>query len=148
MNRWKGHKAMAGTQFLNPPEMGPSQGLYSQIVHHQESSLAFVSGQVAIDNRGTFVGEGDVAKQTEQIFKNIGAALASLDEDWASVLKLTTYLTSPDDFPAFAATRKQLFESYYPDGRYPGHTLLVVSALSAPLHLVELEAVVAHSTSP
>jgi 2-iminobutanoate/2-iminopropanoate deaminase len=138
---------MAGTQFLNPPEMGPSQGLYSQIVHHPESSLAFVSGQVSIDSSGTFVGEGDVARQTEQIFKNIGAALASLGEEWTSVLKLTTYLTSSDDFPAFAATRKRLFESYYPDGRYPSHTLLVVSALSAPHHLVELEAVVAHSTS-
>jgi 2-iminobutanoate/2-iminopropanoate deaminase len=138
---------MAGTQFLNPPEMGPSQGLYSQIVHHHESSLAFVSGQVAIDSEGMFVGEGDVAQQTEQIFKNIGAALASLGEEWASVLKLTTYLTSFDDFPAFATTRKRLFESYYPDGRFPGHTLLVVSALSAPLHLVEVEAIVAHSTS-
>jgi enamine deaminase RidA (YjgF/YER057c/UK114 family) len=147
MNSWKGHQAMAGTQFLNPPEMGPSQGLYSQIVHHQPSSLAFVSGQVAIDEGGTFVGEGDVAAQTEQIFKNIGAALASLGEEWASVLKLTTYLTSADHFPAFAATRKRLFQSYYPDGRFPGHTLLVVSALSAPLHLVEVEAIVAHSTS-
>lgn len=139
---------MPGTEVQNPAQMGPSQGLYSQIVRHKQSGQAFISGQVAIDADGTFVGEGDAGKQTEQIFRNIGAALESLGEDWSSVIKITTYLTSAGDFPAFAATRKRLFESFYPEGRYPAHTLLVVSALSAPHHLVELEAVVSNSTSP
>lgn len=136
---------MAGTEYLNPAEMGPSQGLYSQIVLHQASGQAYISGQVAIDSSGQFVGEGDVEAQTEQIFANIGAALSSLGEDWSSVIKLTTFLTSSDGLPGFAAARRRLFDSVYPDGRYPGHTLMVVTALSAPHHLVELEAVVSHS---
>lgn len=138
---------MAGTEYLNPAEMGPSQGLYSQIVLHAASGQAFLSGQVAIDSTGDFVGEGDFEAQTEQIFANIGTALASLGEDWSSVIKLTTFLTSADGLPGFAAARRRLFDSVYPDGLYPAHTLMIVSALSAPHHLVELEAVVSHSGS-
>lgn len=136
---------MAGTQYLNPTELGPSQGLYSQIVIHQASGQAYLSGQVAIDSRGDFVGEGDAEAQTEQIFANIGAALASLGEDWSSIIKLTTYLTSADQLPAFAAARRRVFDTFYPDGKYPGHTLVVVPALSAPHHLVELEAIISHA---
>ncbi|TAM66946.1 MAG: RidA family protein [Microbacteriaceae bacterium] len=136
---------MAGIRHVNPPEMGPPLGLYSQIVIHEASCQAFVAGQVAIDSSGEFIGQGDVGLQTEQILKNIGAALASLGEDWSSVISLTTYLTSAEDFPEFARTRKRLFASYFPDAAFPAHTLLVVSALSAPHHLVELDAVVSYS---
>ena len=41
--------------------------------------------------------------RAERIDDEVAAALASLGEEWASVLKLTTYLTSFDDFPAFAS---------------------------------------------
>lgn len=136
---------MPGTKYLNPAEMGPSQGLYSQIILHEASNQAWISGQVSIDSDGAFVGEGDFEAQTEQIFKNIGAALEHLGEDWSSVIKLTTYLTSADGLPGFAAARRRLFDAVYPDGLYPGHTLIVVPALSQPQHLVELEAVVSHS---
>lgn len=128
---------------VNPPAMGPSQGLYSQIVTMPEIGLAFVSGQVSIDRDGTFVGEGDPKAQTTQILRNIGAALEHYGRDWGSLVKLTTYLTSAEHYPAFAAARGEFFAEHFPDGDFPGHTLLVVDALSAPQHLVELEAVIA-----
>lgn len=136
---------MPGTQYLNPAEMGPSQGLYSQIVLHEASGQAYISGQVAIDRDGDFIGLGDVEAQTTQILANIGAALESLGEDWSSVIKLTTYLVSAEGIPGFAAARRRHFDAVYPGGLYPAHTLSIVTALSAPHHLVELEAVVSHS---
>jgi enamine deaminase RidA (YjgF/YER057c/UK114 family) len=94
------------------------------------------------------VGEGDVEGQTTQILHNVGQALEFLGQDWGSLVKLTTYLTSVDHYPAFAKARAAWFDAHYPDGRYPTHTLLVVEALSAPHHLVELEAVIAVAEAP
>lgn len=128
---------------VNPPAMGPSQGLYSQVVTAPAAGLAFVSGQVSIDRDGNFVGEGDPGAQTTQILRNIGAALQHFGRSWESLVKLTTYLTSADYYPAFATARSAFFAEHYPDGDFPGHTLLVVDALSAPHHLVELEAILA-----
>ena len=136
---------MTKIEFVNPAEMGPSQGLYSQIVIHKEAHVAYISGQVSIDENGDFVGEGDYEKQTEQILNNIGKALDYLGEGWASVLKLTTFLTSEEGLPGFGAARRRLFDTEFPTGAFPAHTLMIVAGLSQPHHLVELEAVVAYS---
>ncbi|MFJ6359182.1 RidA family protein [Pseudarthrobacter oxydans] len=130
---------------LNPEQMSTHTSPFSHIVCHEKSSLAFLSGQTAVDRDGTLVGEGDAARQTEQVFKNIEAALESLGESWASVISLTTYLTSYEHMQAFRETRARLFDSYFPDGGHPAHTLLVVAGLGSPQHLIEVEAVVAHS---
>jgi 2-iminobutanoate/2-iminopropanoate deaminase len=129
---------------LNPPEMSPHLSPFSHIVCHEMSGLAFLSGQTAVDPAGTLIGEGDAGKQSEQVFKNIGFALESLGEDWSSIISLTTYLTSYEHMPAFRETRTRLFNSYFPDGKYPAHTLLLVAGLGSPEHLVEIEAVVSH----
>ncbi|TRW47570.1 RidA family protein [Georgenia yuyongxinii] len=134
---------MTQIEHIDPATMGPAQGLYTQLIHVRSGGLVFVSGQVAIGPDGSFVGEGDVERQTRQILENIGAALAHVGQGWEALVKLTTYLTSASDYPAFAAARKDFFDTHYPEGRYPTHTLLVVDALSAPHHLVELEAVIA-----
>lgn len=126
---------------INPDAMGPSQGLYSQIV--VTGSLAFVAGQVSIDKDGSFLGRGDAYIQTKQILLNLDAAIMSLGETWGSVVRLTTYLTSETYIPDFGKARKELFDRVYSAGDYPAHTLMVVKALSAPDHLVELDAVIA-----
>lgn len=80
------------------------------------------------------------------MFANIQAALDALGEGWASVLSLTTCLTSRDSMPAFREVRQRLFASYFPDGEYPAHTLLLVDGLGSPDHMVEIEAVIAHES--
>lgn len=132
---------------LNPAQMSPHTSPFSHIVCHEQSGLAFLSGQTAVDREGSLVGEGDAARQTEQVFRNIGTALEYLGEDWSSVLSLTTYLTSYEHMQGFREARTRLFASYFPDGGHPAHTLLVVAGLGSPQHLVEIEAVIAHSAS-
>ena len=61
------------------------------------------------------------------------------------MISLTTYLTSYDHMPAFRETRTRLFDSYFPDGEYPAHTLLLVAGLGSREHLIEIEAVISHS---
>jgi 2-iminobutanoate/2-iminopropanoate deaminase len=133
---------MSEVTCTNPSEMSPPLGLYSQVVRHERSGLAFIAGQVATDMHGVVVGSGDVMEQTRQTFRNIEGALNSLGCDWSSVIRFTTYITDRAYSTGFSQARKELFESAYPNGNYPAHTLMIVAGLSAESHLVEIDTVV------
>jgi enamine deaminase RidA (YjgF/YER057c/UK114 family) len=133
----------ARVEYLNPEGMATPLGLYSQVSRDSRSGLVFVAGQVALAGDGTFVGEGDLAAQARQTFLNVGAALRGAGADWSDVLRLTTYLTRFEDYGVFRDVRGEIFGQIFPDGRYPPHTLLVVAALSAPEHLIEVDAIAA-----
>lgn len=76
-----------------PKPIGPySQGVIS-------GGLLFVSGQIAIDPATDKVIEGDVAKQTEQVLKNLLAVLKEAKMGPENVVKTTVYLTDMADFP-------------------------------------------------
>ena len=126
---------------IQPPGLGPALGQYVQVTHDPASGLVFVAGQVAIDSEGEMVGIGDIAAQTVRTFDNVRTALAGAGSSLADTLKLMTYLVDPAHLPAFREARTRLFAEYFPDGAYPAHTLVIVSALSAPEHLIEIEAV-------
>lgn len=116
-------------------------GLYAQALQAQPQGLLFIAGQVSIDAGGTLVGEGDVAAQTQQIFRNIGAILESVDADFSSVLEFTTYVVGRDAIQPFIQTRSELFATLYPGRDYPPNTLLVVAGLVREDYLLEIKAV-------
>ena len=117
-------------------------GLYSHATAADPGqSLLWVSGQLAIDSSGNEVGADDFRQQLGQVFQNLGSVLAAADCTFENVLKFTTYLVRTEDIPTFYDERIKLFRSLYPEGRYPGNTLLVVQALTGPRFLVEIEAV-------
>jgi enamine deaminase RidA (YjgF/YER057c/UK114 family) len=95
-----------------------------------------LSGQVAFDESGQLVGEGDAPAQCEQIFRNIerllGKAGASLDD----VVLLTCYLTHADVFPAYAAVKRRVFP-----GTAPAGTSVIVAGLLDSRFLLEVEVV-------
>lgn len=130
--------------YLNPDTLATPLGLYSQVSSEPESTLIFVAGQVALGRDRVLVGLGDFAAQAKQAFANVDAALTAAGANWTTVLKLTTYLTRPADCAAFRTVREEIFNTLLPNGGpYPPHTLLVVAALSAPEHLIEIEAIAA-----
>ena len=49
-------------KFVNPPNLKPL-GMYSQVAVATGGSLAFISGQVAVDAQGKVVGAGDIQAQ-------------------------------------------------------------------------------------
>ena len=57
---------------VNPTTTAHPIGLYSHMLRVKASELLFLAGQVGLDANGKLVGEGDVAAQTGQTFKNIG----------------------------------------------------------------------------
>jgi 2-iminobutanoate/2-iminopropanoate deaminase len=76
-----------------PAAIGP----YSQAV--RSGGFLFCSGQVGVDPAtGQLVGGGDVAAETRQVLKNVGAVLAAAGTSFAGVVKATIFLADMADF--------------------------------------------------
>jgi enamine deaminase RidA (YjgF/YER057c/UK114 family) len=133
--------AQSPITYLNPPSAPPVQGLYSHVSRVAPGELAFIAGQVAIDQAGNPVGVGDMARQVQQVFANLGLILRELGVDFGAVVQFTTYLTRADGIAAFMATRGEIFPKLFAGGKYPPNTLLVVERLVKPEFLVEVEAI-------
>jgi 2-iminobutanoate/2-iminopropanoate deaminase len=87
-------------RFVNPETVAPPVGSYSHAVTLDvgEATLIFVSGQIALDRAGRLVGEGDMARQAEQVFENLKAILEAAGSSFDQVLSTTIYITDFADF--------------------------------------------------
>ncbi|WP_119418907.1 RidA family protein [Desertibaculum subflavum] len=124
----------------NPAGMAKPTG-YTHVTVVGAGRQAHISGQVALDAGGNLVGKGDLAAQTEQVFANLKAALASVGADFSKVFKMVTYVVNltPDKLPAVRGVRAKVFG----DGPYPASTLVGVTALVNPDFLIEIEVIAA-----
>lgn len=94
-----------------PAAVGP----YSQGV--RSGDLLYSAGQVPIDPaNGKLVG-GDIAAQTHQVMKNLGAILAAAGGGFGDVLKTTCFLADMADFAAFNAVYAEYFAGVAPPAR-------------------------------
>ncbi len=109
---------------------------YSQAA--RVGDLLFVSGQVAVDERGRVVGRDDISAHVEQVFKNLKAVLDAGGSGLELVSKLTILATSLEYLPAIREVRRQFFG---PVSHYPASTFMVVAGLARPDYLVEIEAI-------
>lgn len=96
-----------------------------------------ISGMVAFDAEATIVGEGDVEKQTEQVFQNMRAVVEEAGGTMADIVSTTTYLVDVADAPVVNAARARHFTGDV----LPTHTVVGVAALARPQFLVEISAV-------
>jgi 2-iminobutanoate/2-iminopropanoate deaminase len=85
------------TKSLHTDKAPAAIGPYSQAV--VANGFLFTAGQIALDPVTGQVVEGDVVAQTEQVFQNLGAVLASAGATWTDVVKSTVFLTEMRDFP-------------------------------------------------
>jgi reactive intermediate/imine deaminase len=102
--------------------------------------LLFVAGQVALDQEGNLVGEGDAAAQARQVLTNLKSVVEEAGGQMSDVARTTLYLTRLEDRGPVAEVRKEFFPA-----PAPANTLLVVASLAAPEFLVEIDAIVAIS---
>ena len=70
--------------------------------------FVFVSGQVPVDAQGAIV-PGGVRAETEQVMKNIEAALALAGCSLSDVVKTTVWLKHAEDFAEFNAAYAAFF---------------------------------------
>ena len=124
--------------------LGSPVGLYSHAVPLPAGSqLLCVSGQLSVDAEGNSVAEGDFDGQMRQVFSNLATVLEAAGAGLGDVVKMTTYLTDAALIDDFYRVREVLFADYFPDGVYPGNTLLVISRLVRPEFQIEIEALAA-----
>ena len=131
-------------EYLNPPTLSaPPGAMYSQAVRVRAGETLYISGQVARDQAGKLVGEGDVVAQYRQVWNNVGLALAAVGLRHEHLVKTTTYVVGEANIPPIRAVRKELAPA-----KAPTSTMLVVPALAIPGALVEIEAVAAFPDTP
>lgn len=98
--------------------------------------LVLVSGQVAVDDDGQVVAEGDLGGQSRYVLERVRSVLRAAGGDLGDVVKLTTFLTDMSRYGEFSTVREQLFQEPFPASSSVG-----VSALIRPELLIEVEAV-------
>jgi len=122
-------------------------GLQKPISHYTDAvrfnDLVFISGLAPFDENDRLVGEGDVAAQTRQIFKNMRKILDAAGADFSDILKVTVFLTDVADRTKINPVRQEFFGS-----SRPASTLIGVSELALPGMKIEIEAVVGLSAKP
>ena len=119
------------------PEAKPVAN-YKMATRLEGGRLLYISGQVAWDTSGNIVGKGDVRAQARQTFANLRGVLQAAGGDFGNLMKITTYITKIEDFPAVAEARSEVF-----GGQLPASTLIVVMGLFHPDFLIEVEGVAA-----
>ncbi|NUP20125.1 MAG: RidA family protein [Streptomyces sp.] len=95
-----------------------------------------VSGQLALDEHGGLVGEGDPSAQARQVFENLRRCLAAAGATFDDVVKLTYFVTDMSHMPAIRTARAE----HIPDDRLPAASAVQVAGLVRPEFLMEVEA--------
>lgn len=104
-----------------PAPVGP----YNQAVT-AAGQLVFVAGQIPLDPvSGAIVGEGDVARQTEQVFANLKGVLEAAGVTLQDVVKTTVFLVDMNDFAAMNA----VYAQYFDEALAPARACVEVSRL-------------------
>jgi enamine deaminase RidA (YjgF/YER057c/UK114 family) len=122
---------------LQPEGLAKPRG-YSHSVSARGTSV-FIAGQVAFDADGRVVGAGDLRAQTEQVFRNLGHALAAAGARVEDLVKFTVFVVDfkPPDREVIAEVRSRFIGHAAP----PASTLVGVQALVLPELMIEIEAI-------
>jgi enamine deaminase RidA (YjgF/YER057c/UK114 family) len=121
---------------IYPGNPGDWKALYTPAMIVPAGKLAYISGQVAFDERGAVVGVGDIVTQAIRVFDNLGALLKASGSDFTRVIKTNYYITDVSLFPKVAELRPRYFSM-----PYPASTMVEVKGLVHPDLMLEIEAV-------
>jgi enamine deaminase RidA (YjgF/YER057c/UK114 family) len=104
--------------------------------------LVFVGGQVALDERGSVIGPGDIEVQTRTVFEYITKILHKAGAGWKDVVKLNTYYDftgSGDELRKYWERMTKVRLEYLPNPGPAGTALR--SGLGYPGLLIEVDAI-------
>lgn len=120
------------------PEGAKPVANYKMATRQESGRLLYISGQVARDADGNSVGKNDISAQARQVFHNLRQVLQAAGGDLQDLLKITTYVTNIDNYPAVIEVRNEVFQ-----GELPASTLIVVEGLFHEDFLLEIEGMAA-----
>jgi 2-iminobutanoate/2-iminopropanoate deaminase len=125
-------------RLFNPPNIAPPAATYSHGVEiGPNARWLYVAGQVGTRPDGMTI-DPNIEGQAEQAWRNVVATLEGAGMNIKNLVKVTSFLTRPQDIPAYAKVR----DRFLGDAR-PATTMVVVQALARPSFLIEVEATAA-----
>jgi enamine deaminase RidA (YjgF/YER057c/UK114 family) len=127
--------------YLNPKELNQPKFYTHAVAAEGARKLVYVSGQVSWDAAGAVVGKGDMRAQSEQVFRNVTAALKAAGAGWGDIVKMNGYMVgmNAERVTAYREVRQR----YLKEGALPASTLVGVEALVHPDLLLEVEVIAA-----
>ncbi|MFF8641190.1 RidA family protein [Streptomyces sp. NPDC015345] len=126
---------MSRLTHISAPEGVAPATAYTHVVMGT-GRLVAISGQLALDEDGDLVGEGDAAAQARQVFENLRRCLAAAGATFDDVVKLTYFVTDMAHMPAVRAAR----DAFLDPERLPAASAVQVAALVGSEFLMEIEA--------
>jgi enamine deaminase RidA (YjgF/YER057c/UK114 family) len=94
----------------------------------------WVAGTTATDENGQVVGVNDAAAQTRYALQKIGRALQEAGASFADVVRARTFVTDISQWEVIGRVHGEFFGEVR-----PAATMVEVSRLIDPAHLVEIE---------
>ncbi len=115
-----------------PAPVGP----YNQAIV-ASGQMIFVAGQIPLNPQSmTIIGDGDIAKQTEQVMANLEAILTAAGASFNNVVKTSVFLKDMNDF----AVMNAVYAKYFSEDSSPARACVEVSRLPKDV-LVEIECI-------
>ena len=123
-------------RYINPPTLARPMG-YTHVVEASGARTFYIAGQVALDDSGNIVGEGDMGAQARQVFENLHTALRAVGASFKDVVKLTYFIVDMSQMQTVREARDQYIKPEY----LPASTAVEVRRLAREEFLLEIEAV-------
>lgn len=101
----------------------------------ESTRMVYISGQLAFDEDGKLVGEGDIRLQTEQCIKNIVSILEEFNGSLNDVVQVTVYVKDMSNLQDIHQVRLEYFTKPYPTS-----TLIQIIDFAFSEALIEIEA--------
>jgi 2-iminobutanoate/2-iminopropanoate deaminase len=124
-------------QLINPETVAAPRGYsHAAVIDLGNCKMVIMSGQVAFDRKGNLIGPNDIAKQTEQVFRNIKSIVEAAGGKMDHLVKLGYFTTDVSRIADVRTIRDQFINTKTP----PASTLVQVNKLFREDVLIEIEA--------
>ena len=118
---------------LDPESLVKFKGLHQTV---KIGTTIYIAGQVAVDEKGNFHGQGNAEEQLVQIYKNLENACKAHGGTLTNIVKTTTYITDRAHFSAVSQIRQKRYGA-----NAPANTTVIVAGLARPEWWIEIEGV-------
>lgn len=124
---------------INPETLSKNPAFTQVVTVSNAAKLVYIGGQNGVDIKGKIVGK-DIARQSEQAYRNMIAALEAAGATLQDVFKMTIYIVQGQSLQdAFAAVQRVQTQRAEP----PVVSVVMVAGLANPEYLIEIEATAA-----
>jgi enamine deaminase RidA (YjgF/YER057c/UK114 family) len=125
-------------EYLNPDALNKNPAFTNVILVTGPAKTVYIGGQDAVDASGAIVGKGDIKAQTEQVLKNIQAALAAAGAQLEHVVKWNLYIVEGQPLQAGFEAFQRVWDNR---PNPPAISACFVSGLANPDFLLEMDAI-------